>query len=71
MAEMRDKHGVQVKRWGDEELRVFEKTWLEVIAEESAKDPLFKKVSDHYLNYRKQYAVWGTSQEVKATYQPR
>jgi TRAP-type mannitol/chloroaromatic compound transport system substrate-binding protein len=71
MAEMRDKHGVQAKRWGDEELRVFEKTWLEVIAEESAKDPLFKKVSDHYLDYRKQYAIWGTSQEMKATYQPR
>lgn len=71
MAEMRDKHGVQVKRWSDAELAAFEKTWLEVIAEESAKDPLFKKVADHYLNYRKQYAIWGTSQEVKATYQPR
>lgn len=71
MAEMRDKHGVQVKRWTDDQLAVFEKTWLEVIAEESASDPLFKKVSDHYLNYRKQYAIWGTSQEVKATYQKR
>jgi TRAP-type mannitol/chloroaromatic compound transport system substrate-binding protein len=70
MSEMRDKHGVQVKRWGDKELAAFEKAWLEVIAEDSAKDPLFKKVSDHYLDFRKNYAVWGTAQEVKPTYQP-
>src|SRR5262245_38719431 len=70
MAEMRDKHGVQVKRWGDKELAAFEKAWLDVIEEESAKDPLFKKVADHYLAFRKKYAIWGTAQEVRATYQP-
>lgn len=70
MAEMRDKHGVKIKRWTDDDLATLEKVWLEVVAEESAKDPLFKKVSDHYLNYRKQYAIWGTAQELKATYQP-
>jgi len=69
MAEMRDKHKVQVKRWGDTELAAFEKAWLEVIAEQSAKDPLFKKVADHYLDFRKRYAVWGDSQLMKATYQ--
>jgi TRAP-type mannitol/chloroaromatic compound transport system substrate-binding protein len=69
MAEMRDKHGVQVKRWSDEELAAFEKAWLEVIKEESASDPLFKKVADHYLDFRKKYAIWGQSQEMKATYQ--
>ena len=59
MAEMRDKHKVQVKRWSDKDLAAFEKAWLEVIKEESAKDPLFKKVADHYLDFRKKYAIWG------------
>ena len=70
MAEMRDKHNVQVKRWSDADLAKIEKAWLEVLAEDSAKDPLFKKVADHYLAFRKKYAIWGTAQEVKATYQP-
>jgi TRAP-type mannitol/chloroaromatic compound transport system substrate-binding protein len=69
MAEMRDKYHVQVKRWPDDILASYEKAWLEVVAEESAKDPLFKKISDHYLNFRKEYAIWGKAQEVKATYQ--
>ena len=42
--------------------------WLEVIKEESAKDPLFKKVADHYLDFRKKYAIWGESQVMKPTY---
>src|SRR5215207_1667996 len=69
MAEMRDKHKVQIKRWSDQDLATLEKAWLEVLAEESAKDPLFKKVADHYLDYRKKFSVWGTSQTMKATYQ--
>ena len=69
MAEMRDKHKVQVKRWPDEMLKDYEKAWLEVIKEESATDPLFKKVADHFLAYRKEYAIWGTSQLMKPTYQ--
>jgi TRAP-type mannitol/chloroaromatic compound transport system substrate-binding protein len=68
MAEMRDKHKVQVKRWDDNALAAFEKAWLEVIQEESAKDATFKKVADHYLDFRKKFAIWGTSQELKATY---
>jgi TRAP-type mannitol/chloroaromatic compound transport system substrate-binding protein len=69
MQELAKKYGVNVKRWTDEQIAAFEKAWLEVIKEESANDPLFKKVADHYLNYRKQYAIWGKAQEVKATYQ--
>jgi len=68
MAEMRDKHKVQVRRWSDKDLAAFEKAWFEVIQEESAKDPLFKKVADHYLDYRKKYAIWGDAQVVKPTY---
>ena len=68
MAEMRDKHKVQVKRWSDQDLAAFEKAWLEVIKEESAKDAVFKKVADHYLDFRKKYAIWGDAQVVKPTY---
>ena len=68
MAEMRDKHKVQVKRWDDKALAAYEKAWLDVLKEESAKDALFKKVADHYLDFRKKYAIWGESQLMKPTY---
>jgi TRAP-type mannitol/chloroaromatic compound transport system substrate-binding protein len=68
MAEMRDKSKVQVKRWSDSDLAAFEKAWLEVLQEESAKDATFKKVADHYLAFRKKYAIWGESQLMKPTY---
>ena len=68
MAEYQAKHGVKVMRWSDEDLAALEKAWLEVLVEESAKDPLFKKVADHYLDYRKKFSVWGNSQAMKPTY---
>jgi len=68
MAEMQAKHGVQFKRWSDDDLAKYEAAWLEVIKEESAKDPLFKKVADHYLEFRKKYAIWGDAQYMKGTY---
>ena len=70
MAEMASKHKVQIKRWSDKDLAVFEKAWLEVLREESAKDPLFKKIADDYLAFRKNYARWGDSQYMKASYLP-
>ena len=60
--------GVHLEGWSDEDLAAFEKAWLEVLKEESAKDPLFKKVADHYLDYRKKFAVWGNSQQMKTSY---
>ena len=68
MAEMRDKYKVQIKRWSEEDLAAFEKAWLEVIKDESAKDATFKKVADHYLEFRKKYAIWGESQAMKPSY---
>ena len=68
MAEMRDKYKVQVRRWSDKDLAAFEQAWLDVLKEESAKDATFKKVADHYLDFRKKYAIWGDSQAMKATY---
>jgi TRAP-type mannitol/chloroaromatic compound transport system substrate-binding protein len=69
MIEMRDKYKVQIKRWSDRDLAAFEKAWLEVLAEESAKDAAFKKVADHYLEFRKKFAIWGDAQSIKPTYQ--
>jgi len=68
MAEMRDKYKVQVRRWSDKDLAAFEQAWLDVLKEESAKDATFKKVADHYLDFRKKYAIWGDSQLMKPTY---
>jgi TRAP-type mannitol/chloroaromatic compound transport system substrate-binding protein len=68
MQEMQAKNGVQVRRWSDKDLAAYEKAWLEVLAEDSAKDPLFKKVADHYLAFRKNYAIWGDAQSMKPTY---
>ncbi len=58
MREMQDKHGVQIKRWSPEIMASFEKNWNEVIAEESVKNPSFKRVYDSYAAFRKDYAIW-------------
>ena len=68
MNEMKDKHGVTNPRWTDEQLAVFEKAWFEVLDERSAKDAQFKRVAEHYLNFRKEYKVWGDAQALKPTY---
>jgi TRAP-type mannitol/chloroaromatic compound transport system substrate-binding protein len=69
MAEMKSKYGVTNRRWTDDELAAFEKAWFEVLAEESAKDPVFKRVADSYLAWRKDYKPWADAQALKATYQ--
>jgi TRAP-type mannitol/chloroaromatic compound transport system substrate-binding protein len=69
MVTMQKKHGVMVKRWPDATLAKFERAWLAVVKEESAKDPLFKKVADHFYNFRKNYKRWGDAQSLKGTYQ--
>jgi TRAP-type mannitol/chloroaromatic compound transport system substrate-binding protein len=71
MQEMQEKHKVTNRRWSDDDLRAFEKAWLEVLAEESARDATFKKVADHYQNWRKTYKIWGDAQELKSTYQQK
>jgi TRAP-type mannitol/chloroaromatic compound transport system substrate-binding protein len=68
MNEMLEKYGVTNRRWTDEELAAFEKAWLEVLDEESADDPVFKKVADSYLAWRKEYKTWGDAQALKPTY---
>ena len=69
MAEMLAKYGVTNQRWDDGVLKALEKAWLEVVEEESAKDPLFKKVADSYFTFRANYKKWGDAQYLKPTYQ--
>ena len=69
MDDLTTKFGVNVRRWPDSTLAKFEKAWLEVVEEESAKDPLFKKVADHFYAYRAKYKLWGDAQALKITYQ--
>ena len=49
--EMRTKHGTQILRTPPEILVEFMKTWDRMAAEESAKDPFFKKVLDSQRAY--------------------
>ena len=53
-----EERGVENRYWSDEMLATFKRTWLEVVAEESAKDPDFKHIWEHLANFRKSYAVW-------------
>jgi len=53
-----EERGVQVKQWSPEMIEIFRKTWEEVAAEESAKDPFFKKVWDDLQAFRAEYATW-------------
>jgi TRAP-type mannitol/chloroaromatic compound transport system substrate-binding protein len=62
------KHGVKNIRWTDEQLAAFEKAWVEVSAELSAKDATYKKINDSYLAFRKSFKVWGEAQALKPTY---
>ena len=68
MTVMAEKHGVKVRRWPDATLAKFEAAWNEVVAEESKKDAVFKKVADHFYAFRKNYSRWGNAQSLKGTY---
>lgn len=50
--------GVELKKWPPEFIAAFEKAWKEVIAEESAKNPNFKRVHESYAKFRQEYAIW-------------
>lgn len=68
MNENAEKYGVKNRRWGDAELAAFEKAWVEVVKEESAKDPAFKKIADNFYAFRKHYKPWGEAQYLAPTY---
>ena len=68
MLEMKSKYGVTNHRWSDEVLATLERAWLEVLEEDSVKDPDFKRVADSYLAFRKVYKLWADAQSLDATY---
>jgi TRAP-type mannitol/chloroaromatic compound transport system substrate-binding protein len=58
MREMQDKHAVQIKKWSPEIMAAYEKAWNEVVVEESATNPNFKRVWESYSKFRADYAIW-------------
>ncbi len=50
--------GVEVRYWSDEMLNAFRTKWDEVVAEEGAKDPEFKRIYDNLQAFRADYAKW-------------
>jgi TRAP-type mannitol/chloroaromatic compound transport system substrate-binding protein len=50
--------GVVLKRWPAEILVAFEDGWKEVVAEEAAKNPNFRRIYDSYERFRANYAIW-------------
>jgi TRAP-type mannitol/chloroaromatic compound transport system substrate-binding protein len=50
--------GVQIRRWPAPMLVEFDKAWNEIVAEESAANPNFKRVHDSYAAFREDYATW-------------
>jgi TRAP-type mannitol/chloroaromatic compound transport system substrate-binding protein len=57
LAELEDK-GVTLHFWDDKTLETLQAAWREVVKEESAKDPVFKKVADSYFAWRDRYKLW-------------
>ncbi|MBU1340417.1 MAG: TRAP transporter substrate-binding protein [Proteobacteria bacterium] len=51
-------HGVKNIKWSDEMLDTFESAWMEVVKEESVKDPMFKKIWDDLAAFRAEYKTW-------------
>lgn len=60
MARNRDEHGVNIQRWSDEMLTLFQETWREVVAEEAEKDAFFKVVWDDLSAFRARYVLWAS-----------
>ena len=51
-------HGVNLRSWSDEDLALLKEKWLEVAAEESAENPDFKRVWEHYSAFRETQKEW-------------
>jgi TRAP-type mannitol/chloroaromatic compound transport system substrate-binding protein len=50
--------GVQIHEWSPEILATIEGAWEQVVAEQAAADPEFKRVWDSLSGFRKNYARW-------------
>jgi len=58
MKENVEKNGVTNMYWSDDMLAEFKAAWELVAAEQSAKDPFFKKVWDDLSAFRANYVLW-------------
>ncbi len=58
MKENVEKRGVKNIYWSKNMLDAYKTAWKEVVAEQSAKDPFFKKVWDDVSAFRKNYKMW-------------
>ena len=52
------KQGVQFHKWPDDILQALKTTWLEVAAEETDKDPDFKRAWESLTAFRTKYKTW-------------
>ncbi|GGI73879.1 TRAP transporter substrate-binding protein [Shewanella gelidii] len=52
------KAGVINKYWSPEMLNTFKEKWQEVVVEQSAKDPEFKRIHDDLTTFRSRYDLW-------------
>ena len=57
MTELRKK-GVEIRTFSPEILEKLEGAWQEVVAEQSAKSPEFKKVWESFSTFREEYSSW-------------
>lgn len=57
LEELKEK-GVQIHRWSDEDLAKFKAAVDEVLAEQSAADPEFKRAYDSFTSFREKYKIW-------------
>ena len=58
LAENESKYDVNIRRWDNEMLKLYEQTWQEVVEEESAKNAFFAEVWKDLSEFRKNYSVW-------------
>ena len=59
MKENVEKRGVHIMQWNDTMLDAFRGAWTEVVAEQTANDPMFKKIWDDMSQFREEYKLWG------------
>jgi TRAP-type mannitol/chloroaromatic compound transport system substrate-binding protein len=50
--------GVQIRRWSPQIIAAMETAWNEVVAEESARNPNFRRIYASYDAFRRNYAIW-------------
>ncbi len=50
--------GVEIRRWPAGVLEALRKAWADVVVEESAANPTFKRVWQSYSTFRREYATW-------------